>query len=98
MTPRAYLSLIQDALDLIEFVRGPADSIWGSVRNKMGRSKPWELNYFAIGNEVSINCYPASSACAVAIHHPPSPIYLQPCSAQSLYRNSHSLSSESLLS
>lgn len=44
---------VQDALDLIEFATGPADSEWGSVRNKMGRSKPWDLNYFAIGNEVS---------------------------------------------
>lgn len=44
---------LQDALDLIEFVSGPADSEWGSVRNKMGRAKPWDLNYFAIGNEVS---------------------------------------------
>ena len=43
---------LQDALDLIEFVTGPADSEWGSLRAKMGRSQPWELNYFAIGNEV----------------------------------------------
>lgn len=46
------LTGLQDALDLIEFASGPADSEWGSVRNKMGRSKPWDLNYFAIGNEV----------------------------------------------
>ena len=45
--------LLQDALDLIEFVSGPTDSEWGGLRNKMGRSKPWDLNYFAIGNEVS---------------------------------------------
>ena len=44
---------VQDALDLIEFVSGPAESEWGSLRNKMGRSKPWDFNYFAIGNEVS---------------------------------------------
>ncbi|KAL3133328.1 aspartate-semialdehyde dehydrogenase-like protein, variant 2 [Trebouxia sp. C0009 RCD-2024] len=43
--------LVQDALDLIEFVTGPANSEWGSLRAKMGRSNPWPLNYFAIGNE-----------------------------------------------
>ena len=38
---------------MIEFVSGPPDSEWGSVRANMGRAEPWELNYFAIGNEVS---------------------------------------------
>ena len=47
------LVLLQDALDLIEFVSGPADSEWGGLRNNMGHSKPWDLNYFAVGNEVS---------------------------------------------
>ena len=45
--------LLQDALDLIEFVTGPAESEWGSLRAKMGRPGPWHLNYFAIGNEVT---------------------------------------------
>ncbi|DBA71494.1 TPA: aspartate-semialdehyde dehydrogenase-like protein [Trebouxia sp. C0005] len=50
--PAAHIwPLVQDALDLIEFVSGAADSEWGSLRNKMGRSEPWDLNYFAIGNE-----------------------------------------------
>lgn len=53
---------LQDALDLIEFVSGPADSEWGSMRNKMGRSKPWDLNYFAIGNEVSAAAAAPASA------------------------------------
>jgi len=44
--------LQQDALDLIEFVSGPAESEWGSLRAKMGHPQPWQLNYFAIGNEV----------------------------------------------
>ena len=48
-----YLQCIQDALDLIEFVSGPAESEWGSLRAKMGHPQPWQLNYFAIGNEVS---------------------------------------------
>nr|QOL01194.1 putative extracellular protein TR9_006 [Trebouxia lynnae] len=43
--------LVQDALDLIEFVSGPVESEWGSLRAKMGHPKPWQLNYFAIGNE-----------------------------------------------
>ncbi len=43
----------QDALDFIEFVSGPEESEWGGLRAKMGHPKPWELNYFAIGNEVS---------------------------------------------
>ncbi|KAL0055122.1 hypothetical protein WJX82_007357 [Trebouxia sp. C0006] len=43
--------LVQDALDLIEFVSGPAESEWGSLRAKMGHPQPWQLNYFAIGNE-----------------------------------------------
>ena len=43
---------VQDALDLIEFVSGPAESEWGSVRSQMGRSQAWDLKYFAIGNEV----------------------------------------------
>lgn len=47
------LTCTQDALDLIEFVSGPAESEWGSLRAKMGHPQPWQLNYFAIGNEVS---------------------------------------------
>ena len=27
---------------MIEFVSGPADSDWGSLRAKMGHSEPWE--------------------------------------------------------
>ena len=42
---------IQDALDLIEFANGPADSKWGSVRASMGHPDPFDLKYIAIGNE-----------------------------------------------
>ena len=52
---------LQDALDLIEFVSGPAESEWGSVRNQMGRSQPWDLKYFAIGNEVSTSTHKSFS-------------------------------------
>lgn len=42
---------IQDALDLIEFANGAADSEWGSVRAEMGHPDPFHLEYLAIGNE-----------------------------------------------
>lgn len=43
---------VQSALDSIEFISGPPDSPWGSVRAAMGHPEPWALNYMAIGNEV----------------------------------------------
>lgn len=43
---------MQEALEGIEFISGPPDSPWGSVRAAMGRPEPWALNYVAIGNEV----------------------------------------------
>lgn len=46
---------LQDALASIEFIAGPADSTWGSVRASMGRAEPWNLTYLAIGNEASTN-------------------------------------------
>lgn len=42
---------IDDALDLIEFANGPADSKWGKVRADMGHPAPFGLKYLAIGNE-----------------------------------------------
>ena len=42
---------IDDALDLIEFANGPADSKWGKVRAEMGHPAPFNLKYLAIGNE-----------------------------------------------
>lgn len=42
---------IQDALDLVEFCRGDADTYWGSVRIAMGHEEPFTLKYVAIGNE-----------------------------------------------
>jgi alpha-L-arabinofuranosidase len=42
---------IQDALDLIEFANGPAESIWGRVRAGMGHPQPFNLKYIGIGNE-----------------------------------------------
>jgi alpha-L-arabinofuranosidase len=43
--------LVQDALDSMEFISGPANSTWGALRAAMGRLEPWSLDYLAIGNE-----------------------------------------------
>ncbi|KFA62879.1 hypothetical protein S40285_02260 [Stachybotrys chlorohalonatus IBT 40285] len=42
---------IDDALNEIEFIRGPADSEWGSVRAELGHPEPFTLNFVEIGNE-----------------------------------------------
>ena len=44
-------SYIQDALDLVEFANGPADSRWGKVRADMGHPEPFNLKYLGVGNE-----------------------------------------------
>jgi alpha-L-arabinofuranosidase len=43
--------MIQDAIDLVEFANGPADSKWGSVRAAMGHPQPFGLEYVGLGNE-----------------------------------------------
>jgi alpha-N-arabinofuranosidase len=42
---------IDDALDEIEFIRGPAYSKWGKVRAKLGHPKPFKLRFVEVGNE-----------------------------------------------
>ncbi|KAI9108672.1 hypothetical protein K1719_020319 [Acacia pycnantha] len=42
---------VQEALDGIEFARGPVTSKWGQLRAKLGHPKPFNLRYVAIGNE-----------------------------------------------
>jgi alpha-L-arabinofuranosidase len=42
---------IQDALDEIEYVTGPASSKWGSMRAKAGHPAPFTLTYVEVGNE-----------------------------------------------
>lgn len=55
--PKAHVPLdslqpyIDDALDLIEFANGPADSKWGKVRADMGHPEPFNMKYIGIGNE-----------------------------------------------
>jgi alpha-N-arabinofuranosidase len=42
---------IQDALDEVEYVSGPATSTWGSMRARAGHPAPFRLTYIEIGNE-----------------------------------------------
>jgi len=42
---------IQDALDLIEFANGSAQSKWGNLRTKLGHPAPFNLKLLGVGNE-----------------------------------------------
>jgi alpha-N-arabinofuranosidase len=42
---------VQDALDEIEYVTGPATSAWGALRAKAGHPEPFKLTYVEVGNE-----------------------------------------------
>ncbi len=42
---------IRDAMDLIEFANGSADTKWGKVRVQMGHPAPFNLKMIGIGNE-----------------------------------------------
>ena len=42
---------VQDALDEIEYVTGPATSKWGALRAKAGHPAPFKLTYVEVGNE-----------------------------------------------
>lgn len=42
---------IDEALEEIEFIRGPADSKWGAVRASLGHPEPFKLEFVEIGNE-----------------------------------------------
>jgi alpha-L-arabinofuranosidase len=42
---------IQDALDLIEFANGPADSEWGARRAALGHPAPFHMKMMGVGNE-----------------------------------------------
>ena len=47
----AFREFLQDALDLIEFANGAADTPWGAVRAEMGHPEPFGLTMVGIGNE-----------------------------------------------
>ena len=52
ITPKEDLQpFIDDALDEIEFICGPADSKWGSRRAELGHPEPFPLRYVEVGNE-----------------------------------------------
>ncbi|XP_071737620.1 alpha-L-arabinofuranosidase 1-like [Rutidosis leptorrhynchoides] len=57
VNPSNIQTLVQDALDGIEFARGDPNSTWGSVRAAMGHTEPFNLKHVAIGNQ---NCGRAS--------------------------------------
>ncbi len=42
---------VQDALDLIEFANGDANTQWGKVRAAMGHPAPFNLTMMGVGNE-----------------------------------------------
>jgi len=42
---------VQDALDLIEFANGNANTVWGKVRADMGHPAPFNLKMMGVGNE-----------------------------------------------
>lgn len=42
---------VQDALDLIEFANGPADSKWGAKRAEMRHPEPFKMKLLGVGNE-----------------------------------------------
>lgn len=46
-----FYDYVQDALDLIEFANGPADSEWGSLRAEMGHPEPFGMELLGVGNE-----------------------------------------------
>ncbi|MCC8114664.1 MAG: hypothetical protein LIP03_11890 [Bacteroidales bacterium] len=48
---------VDEALDLIEWANGPADSKWGSVRAAAGHPEPFNLKYLGIGNEEKISAH-----------------------------------------
>jgi len=49
--PEDLTHYIQDALDLVEFANGPADSVWGAKRAAMGHPEPFHLKMMGVGNE-----------------------------------------------
>ena len=46
---------VQDALDLIEWANGDANTQWGRVRAAAGHPQPFNLKYLGIGNEERIS-------------------------------------------
>ena len=49
---------IQDALDLIEFANGSAETKYGKIRAEMGHPEPFNMKFIGIGNEQWGSLYP----------------------------------------
>ena len=45
----------QDMVDFVEYVNGPADSVWGKKRVADGHPEPYKLKYIQLGNEETVN-------------------------------------------
>ncbi|KAF4920880.1 Alpha-L-arabinofuranosidase A [Colletotrichum viniferum] len=59
VTPKEDLQpFIDDALNQIEFIRGPVDSTWGAKRAELGHPEPFDLQMVEIGNEDWLAGYP----------------------------------------
>ncbi|KAL4939592.1 hypothetical protein BDV06DRAFT_214159 [Aspergillus oleicola] len=42
---------LNDLLDMLEYILGPSNSSYGSLRARNGHPEPWMVNYIEIGNE-----------------------------------------------
>lgn len=42
---------VDDALDLVEFANGSAETEWGKIRADMGHPEPFNMEYILLGNE-----------------------------------------------
>ena len=47
----AFETIVQEALDVVEFANGAKDTVWGRVRAEMGHPEPFGLEYLGVGNE-----------------------------------------------
>jgi hypothetical protein len=45
----------EDAADLVEYLNGPAASVWGAKRAANGHPKPYRVRYIEIGNEEGLD-------------------------------------------
>ena len=48
---------LDNARRLVEYINGPADSEWGRKRAANGRSEPYGVRYFQVGNEIGAPGY-----------------------------------------
>jgi len=58
--PLVCLSLgdgVANARRLVEYLNGPVDSEWGSKRTANGRTEPYGIKYFQVGNEITASGY-----------------------------------------